>query len=566
MMARPRIWPYIAVFAVGAIAWVIHAMYGHYQYMQTTGLEAPNMGSTVRNGLLTLFAVVIVVYGASFAWMHRASNQAKTVSSPATVAAPSHGSVASNDTQQQAAMLALTGRRFVLEVRGLGVVIGNNINTEIWKKIEAKADNHASILSQDPKDYTDSADIRLSDLTLATGMAFGQAAHGAVERWPVPVIVWGPPKDRSNSFRVAANIAAARQQAGLGVHLFLWERDANTDDGGAMVQRLFDFFDAHPDVPAALVFSLDGSMTRRLLQAPGSGRLENGRVVPALPDSAVAMLVSRSDRVDKSIRPFAVEQTEAVDNDSAQYDVIRLWNLYWEKNDGDGPDDFRAFYKHQAAADGLGDSAKTIGTMQSTWWQRQLPELWKEASNQGPGRFTPTPYVPVRWTNWQLKQFDGAPLLGYVHRPVDIKLTDENGKPLNSAAEVEALKTGWEQALNALPDGERINRVFYDTTGDRQWVAPLSQAFAKAAPSGPSLTNAREGYDIGGRIGNTGVSSPMVQLGLGLIASYSEGGASATVNRSPSGGASIVIVSPPPPAAKTENVARAGDNPFITAQ
>jgi hypothetical protein len=42
----------------------------------------------------------------------------------------------------------------------------------------------------------------------------------------------------------------------------------------------------------------------------------------------------------------------------------------------------------------------------------------------------------------------------------------------------------------------------------------------------------------------------MVQIGLGLIASYHGGGASATVNRRPNGMASIVMVSPPDEAVK----------------
>jgi predicted transcriptional regulator len=37
----------------------------------------------------------------------------------------------------------------------------------------------------------------------------------------------------------------------------------------------------------------------------------------------------------------------------------------------------------------------------------------------------------------------------------------------------------------------------------------------------------------------------LVQIGLGLIASYQQGGGNATVNRRPNGMASIVMVSPP---------------------
>ncbi|WP_457832171.1 type VI lipase adapter Tla3 domain-containing protein, partial [Staphylococcus aureus] len=68
-------------------------------------------------------------------------------------------------------MLAQTGQKFVLEVRGMGVVVGENTDEEIWRAIEKKADNHATYLSQNPEDYTNSADQRLSDLGAVTGLS-----------------------------------------------------------------------------------------------------------------------------------------------------------------------------------------------------------------------------------------------------------------------------------------------------------------------------------------------------------------------------------------------------------
>jgi hypothetical protein len=55
----------------------------------------------------------------------------------------------------------------------------------------------------------------------------------------------------------------------------------------------------------------------------------------------------------------------------------------------------------------------------------------------------------------------------------------------------------------------------------------------------------------------------LIQLGLGLIASYNEGGASATVNRRPNGMASIVMVSPPEASVKEAwSQKKNGANPF----
>ncbi|WP_323123519.1 type VI lipase adapter Tla3 domain-containing protein [Burkholderia alba] len=562
MIAKPRLRPYIAGFVLAALVWIVLVMMKSYSYWETTGQEMPHMGSYIRNGMLVLLAFAAVIYGLSAAWMHRSS--ASSVSASAVPESkPAIDTVVSHGFNGSSAMLSQTGQKYVLEVRGVGVVTGDFNNEEIWQRLEKKASNHETFLSGNPTDYPDNDGERLSSFGVVVGMGFKDAAHRAVEYWPVPVIIWGPLKDKKNDYRAAKQIAGLRQKASLGVTLLLWEEDDNTGDGAAMIAKLFAFFDTHPDVPEALVFSSDGSMLRSLLGAPGSGGAPRaGHIIPALPDSIGALLVSRSDRVDRLIRPFAVEQTDQINRKSTDYDIIKLWNYFWDKTNDEGPDGFDAQYLKQERSAGVEDPS-VLGVMSSSWWQAQLPEFWKTISNKGPGEFKPTPYVPVRWTTWQLKQFDNAPLLGYLHRPVDVKLVDDQGHPLKTAAQAEAMKMGWEQALATLPDSQEPKRVFYDTTGDRLFVIPLNQALAQMGSSAPSLGEVKEGYDIGARIGNTGVSSPLVQIGLGLIASYQDGGASATVNRRPNGTASIIMVSPPDTAAKAAWAQKTnGTSPF----
>ncbi|AGK49253.1 hypothetical protein BTI_2771 [Burkholderia thailandensis MSMB121] len=521
------------------------------------------MGSSIRNGVLVVLALVALVYGMSVAWLHRSPVPATAASDRPMPADQGSEAVVTHGFNGSPTMLSQTGQKYVLEVRGLGIVTGWETNAEIWKKIEIKNDNHMTYMSQNPEDYPASDDERTTNLGVVTGTSFELAARHAVEYWPVPVIIWGPPKDTRNAFRAAADIGGLRQQASLGVTLLLWQEDANTADGAGMIDKLFTFFDEHPDVPAALIYSADGSLTRSLLRAPGSGGAPRaGHIIPELPDSIGAILVSRSDRVDKLIRPYAVEQTARINRNSTEYDIIKLWNFFWERNDDRGPDSFTAHYIEQEKQAGV-QYPGAIGVMSSTWWQAQLPAFWKTIDNKGPGQFTPTPYIPVRWTTWQVKQFDDAPLLGYLHRPVDVKLTDDHGQPLKTAAQAAALKAGWEQAVATLPDGKEPKRVFYDTTGDRLWAVPLNQALSQAGAAAPSLSDVKDGYDIGARIGNTGVSSPLVQIGLGLIAGYQDGGASATVNRRPNGTASIVMVSPPDATSKAAWLqANNGANPF----
>jgi hypothetical protein len=546
-----RVWPYALAFVLMVIAWTIYVMANHYSYFESTGQEMPQMGNRIRNGVLAVLGLLIAAYAAIFAWVHRPAIASTAEASP-TIAQTASTMVA-RGFNGSTDMLSLSGPSFVLEVRGVGAFTGDLFNTEIWQRIEAKADNHATFLSQNPEDYPDNDTTRSSDLDLASGIGFKGAARHAVEQWPVPVIVWEPPRDPANNFRPAAEIAGSRQQASLGVSLFLWQEESNTDDGAAMIGKLFEFFETHPDVPAAIVYSIDGSMTRSLLEAPGSGGPSPaGHIIPAMPDSVGALLVARSDRVDKLIRPFAVEQTPYVNKTNTEYDIIKLWNFYWAQRDA-----FQQIINKENG--GYFDAI----VPKADWWQAQLPELWKTLGNQGPGQFTPTPYIPVRWTTWQLKQFDQAPLLGYLHRPVNVRLTDDHGKLLKTTAQAEALKAGWAQAVSALPGASEPKRVFYDTTGDRLWAIPLNQALSQTGNGAPNLDEVTEGYDIGARIGNTGVSSPLIQLGLGLIASYNEGGASATVNRRPNGMASIVMVSPPEASVKEAwSQKKNGANPF----
>ncbi|WP_259662867.1 type VI lipase adapter Tla3 domain-containing protein, partial [Burkholderia pseudomallei] len=515
----------------------------HYHYWQATGQEMPGMVSSIRNGVLVAAGVAVAAFVASFVWIKHAPVESSRAAASSTSASPVLPAAATHGNNGAPALLSQTGEKFVLEVRGLGLVTGRNANDEIWNAIEAKADNHSTYMSQSPADYPDSEDSRMTYLGVGTGLSFQLAAHHSVGYWPVPVFIWEPPK-ASHVSRPANELSGIRQEASLGVTLLLWQEDANTNDGSTIIEKLFAFFDAHPDIPEAIIVTFDGAATRDLNQTPGYVDTFKQSNIPTMPDSMVALLVSRSDRVDRLIRPYAVEQTENVDKNTTEYDITKLWNFFWEKNNGEGPGSFEAYYQEQQKAAGIQPRA-FLGFMSAQWWQTQLPDFWKTISNKGPGEFKPTPYIPVRWTTWQVKQFDNAPLLGYLHRPIDVKLADAHGKPLKTAQQAQALKAGWQQAVDTLPTGETPKRIFYDTTGDRAWVAPINQALAQSGPSAPSLDDVKEGYDIGRRIGNTGISSPLVQIGLGLIASYHEGGASATIHRRPNGTATIVMVSPP---------------------
>ncbi|REI35369.1 DUF2875 domain-containing protein, partial [Xanthomonas oryzae pv. oryzae] len=67
------------------------------------------------------------------------------------------------------------------------------------------------VLSKDPKDYD--PNTRIGDATIAANASFGYAAKNAVERWPLPVIIIGPPKTIDDGSSMAHAIAYKRQAA-----------------------------------------------------------------------------------------------------------------------------------------------------------------------------------------------------------------------------------------------------------------------------------------------------------------------------------------------------------------
>jgi hypothetical protein len=202
--------------------------------------------------------------------------------------------------------------------------------------------------------------------------------------------------------------------------------------------------------------------------------------------------------------------------------------------------------------------------MSSTYWQSQLPSLWQTLSNRGPGHFEPSAWLPVRWAEHQVKEFDKAPVLGYLHRPIKVSMHDDNGKPLKPALQAKALQAGWLQALQTLPEGEKPARVFYDSTDNTAGEVALTIALhgLNVDGAGLELGNVDEGYDIGRRLGNTGVSSALVEINLATIASYQEGGVSAVVYTGEDGSVTVQMVRPPDEARKTKNQQTHGTDPF----
>lgn len=424
--------------------------------------------------------------------------------------------------------------RFTLEVRRFGVTVDRFRQRAVLLRLDESGPN-GTLLLQDPKEYPWSAMDRMSADGQRENNVFGYTLRGWLGFWPIPVIVAGPPRDEKDkdAGRMATHISSADNGAGIGNPLYIQLDELHTEHGDDVVERLFDFFDQHPDLPAAVVLIEDGLNTRAYMHTPGEDvtlQNKNGNFVPARPDSFVALLVTRKDRVDRSIRPYVVDVPEAVDNEKTQYDVIKLWNYFWSLQEG--------YWKNGKEA------------MPWNYWQSKLPEFWKTTPLKAPEGFKPNPWVPVPWTKWQLEEYDNWPVLAYLHRPVRVDLTNGHGELLKKGERIEKLKAGWHDALQTLPSGEQPGRIFYDTGASTQNLALLIQSLHDN-PQHIDLDDPKDAFDMQRRIGgDTGTSSIWVQLALGLMMGYGDGKTNALINLRDPSHATIVMLTPPDAASR----------------
>ncbi|MBP8215502.1 MAG: DUF2875 family protein, partial [Propionivibrio sp.] len=271
-------------------------------------------------------------------------------------------------------------------------------------------------------------------------------------------------------------------------------------------------------------------------------------------EAMTAFVLVRRDRVDKLIRPFAVDEKFGLDYDDKTSFVNRVWRFF-----------FSIKKRHT-------DSA--LPTVEE--WIAEVPKLMAETKDVPvsgllpfwhgmPDGFKPSPWIPVPWTQWQLKEFDDLPTLGYLHRPQYAKYVAADGKPLPEKERVSAFSAAWQGALETLPEGKAPERMFFDAggiQGKARCLVPMTRSLSENHPDQHWLDTSRA-IDLSARLDDTGAASPFVQIALAIIAGYRDGGVSATVNLRREDGASVLMVSPPsePPEGRKPHPG-AGQSPF----
>ncbi|MGX9784307.1 type VI lipase adapter Tla3 domain-containing protein [Janthinobacterium lividum] len=444
---------------------------------------------------------------------------------------------------------------YLLEVIGLGVTFDRYRQARLWDALQ-KGSAFTSIREQDKSKYEWSA---MDKNGVSGGRAYDAMENGinfTPLYWGVPSFYAGPPirdsKQQPEAGVPMAGLIAGAGTSGMAWHLFSiapWSLDEHPDK---LLLNIFEFFDTHPDVPYVVLMADDSAGTRDGIRAKGDAKmLQDGYYIPEMPDTTVAFVLARRDRVeffrsaiwDDPGNKFVQEQFRAM-----YYQLMESL----AKPDKELGANFPPIPRQPTVAEWLAAAAAFAqrpdirGVGLHTFdklnpWENRPPRDWK-----------PTPWFPIPWNREQMETFDRLPSFGFVHRPVFVQFADEEGKPVTRRDQRQKMfNAGWQQALQTLPEAERgkgAARVVAGTGNQPEQLLMLeSMLHDYASQGGPEIDSSKSAQFINTdhRLGNTGAATWFMQMAIGVMGSYRDGGASAAINLRDNNEASIIFITPP---------------------
>ncbi|WP_199778201.1 type VI lipase adapter Tla3 domain-containing protein [Achromobacter spanius] len=402
-----------------------------------------------------------------------------------------------------------------LDIVRIGLSLDVYRQGQAWARLQAQNDAQpqalhvGTVLPMDPERYPVLANLKDMAWSMRKAHALELALRGFPERWPIPTLTiardYGPKEEELDSTPEEVSkmlkLMVDDHRAPAGMH---WHRIRQLEPGvicnttpEAAVEYLFRLFEVNPDMPALLVYSVEGYNIARALgprrKRPiglGTGPRQPGE----LTDAVVAMIVARPERLD----------------------WLRAYAPYTKPNARNDIDP--AF----------------------TGWKRQPPKA-----------FRPTPSFPEPITEQGFKQWDRLRVLAQLHRPVEVSLMedDQTGKPLKDQARHAALASAWQRATMGIIDAPA--RVFYDTGSPTGGLADLAPALATAQSTLDPL-DSMQSYDLTQRLGDTGASSPFVGIALATMGSYLNADTSVVMPLRQRGKATVIAITSTTPGQKPE--------------
>ena len=405
-----------------------------------------------------------------------------------------------------------SARLDTLDVLRIGVSLDTYRQGQVWDKLqehdlsEPNSLHVGRILETDPKKYPIDSFERNTAFTKRTRDGLELALRTFPEKWPIPTVAvvrgWNenlpnrpyPPqviRDMLDDL-----VTGLRAPAGLHWHSLrpLPDGVICNDIPEEIIERVFQLFEGHPDLPALLIYSVEGINMAAVLgnkyELPigfGSGP----RHPDQLTDAVVAMVVGRPERLN----------------------WLRYFAPYTKTHSNPINPEFTGW----------------------GWIRPRVP-------------FVPSPFLPKPWTKRGFEQWDSQPILAKLHRPVTVSLLDPAGKRLKGDALQAVQAQAWTEATGSL--GTSPARVFHDTgeAADAmlaEWLPAL-----EAAQSPVDLLVSDQSYNLTKRLGDTGSASPFVGIALATMASYVNADASVVMPLRRQDQVTLITVSSPTPGKK----------------
>jgi hypothetical protein len=458
--------------------------------------------------------------------------------------------------QETAARSEKARREYVLEVLGLGVTYEKYRQGKLWNALQ-QGNPHTSIRERDSKKYEWAGTDKYGN----SGSRALDALENGVERspmfWGVPSMYAGAPIHnpayQPSDIRPMSGLAAGAEGTGMAWHLFVtgpWQLGERPDQ---LLEQAFALFDKYPDLPYVVLLSNDDMGTREMIGLPSAPSIVNdGYYIPERPDATAVFVLARRERVEP-LRPYVWDDP---DSDYLQENLRRMY--YQVKDDVPNPEKLAQPEEFNGGRQpSIAEWLQAVAAFaKHPVYEKKdgspLLDAFKRWANHPPKDWKPTPWFPVPWNREQMQAFDRLPSLGFIHRPVFVKFEDEDGKPVTRRdARQKLLEAGWQQALQTLSDAERAKgpaRIVaaFDNNVDHL-VAMEGMLHQYAAQGGPEIDSGKTAQFINTdrRLGNTGAATFFMQMALGVMGSYIQGGPSAAINLRDPAGASIVFISPP---------------------
>ena len=440
----------------------------------------------------------------------------------------------------------------------MGVTLDKFRQGTLWDVL-VKGDAHTLIRDMNPRHYAWAGTDKMSDSDVHGGASAENAILDTPRYWGVPAF---------NAERLSTNQEYGDRpdfpQGGLALADILMRIPVLADRElserpDRIVERIFSFFDQNPTVPYVILASEDSSSLRASYSTP-MRLMEDGWYVPEVPDASAVLVLARRERVE-DIRPYVfsdIEEGVGTEVSVLNRDGIarRVWLNYLElskkvplrqKSDLSRPPtstewlkDLEVFARQFDGGEHIKFGTRVASVLNLNK-KPMLSSHWK-----------PRPWFPVPWNTEQMEQFDALPTLGFLHRPIFVKMTDEKGNLLTHPEERQALlQQGWQSALETLPQAHRATgpaRVIVATGGMTSQLIDFHGLLRRVAENGgpkfdPGKPN--QFIDVDRRLGDTGAATFFVQTAIGVMGSYREGGVSAAFNLRDPKETSIILITPP---------------------